>query len=426
MLKRWQWQMSNFLTLMWVRAALFSLAGIGAALVALIVKPWVPQDLALTVGADAVDKILTITASSMLAVTTFSLSTVIAAYGSASASATPRATQLLMRDTSTQNMLATFIGSFLFSVVGIIALSTGLYGNQGRVVMFAVTLVMIVLVVYTLLMWINHLMKFGRLGEVTERLEHVTREALAQRIAHPYLGGKPLPDKSDIPASAEAVLSPITGYIQFVDIQALGELASEKGQAIYVVAPPGTFIYTGMPIAYSVGLEPDVHENILTWFKLGYERSFEQDPRFCIQVLTEVASRGLSSAVNDLGTPIGIIGRGVRLFQRYACEPSCTMPVEKHCERVFVSALKDDDLFDDFFRPIARDGASILEVQIRLQKALQILATIAPDRFAEPAKRQAAIALGYAEKGLALEEEREQIRQLAHELLDPSPKRVIG
>lgn len=418
MLARWQWQLGRYFHLMWVRATLFSVAGVAAALVALVVKPWVPEDLALTVGADAVDKILTITASSMLAVTTFSLSAVIAAYGSASASATPRATKLLMQDSSTQNMLATFIGSFLFSVVGIIALSTGLYGAKGRVVMFFVSLLMIVLIVYTLLLWINHLIKFGRLGEVTERLEETTAKALEERRLRPYLGGQALWRKEDIPSDAFAVCSPLTGYVQLVDMLALGKLASEEGRSIYVVAPPGTFVYPGMPLAYCHGFTEDMQEQVLPWFKLGYQRSFEQDPRFGVQVLTEVASRGLSSAVNDLGTPIDIIGRGVRLFHRFACGERGNAPTEGSCIRVYVTPLQDDDLFDDFFRPIARDGASLIEIILRLVKALHMLAKLAPERYLRPAQRQARIVLAYAKHGLHLEEEIAQVQGLVDQLLE--------
>src|SRR3546814_17845649 len=97
----------------------------------------------------------------MLAVTTFSLSTRVAAYGAASSGVTPRATTLVIEDTTTQNALATFIGSFLFSLVGIIALSTGAYGVQGRVLLFAVTIGVVILIVYMLLRWINHLSKLG-------------------------------------------------------------------------------------------------------------------------------------------------------------------------------------------------------------------------------------------------------------------------
>lgn len=77
MTARWQWLTARFFRLMWVRATLYSLAGVLTALLALLIKPYVPDNVALSIGAEAVDKILAIIASSMLAVTTFSLSTML-------------------------------------------------------------------------------------------------------------------------------------------------------------------------------------------------------------------------------------------------------------------------------------------------------------------------------------------------------------
>ncbi|WP_431357193.1 DUF2254 family protein [Pseudomonas syringae] len=118
----------------------------------------------------------------MLAVTTFSLSTMVTAYGAASSGVTPRATTLVMEDTTTQNALATFIGSFLFSLVGIIALSTGVYGAQGRVLLFAATIVVVILIVYTLLRWIDHLSKLGRMGETIDLVEKAAIDAIDHRV----------------------------------------------------------------------------------------------------------------------------------------------------------------------------------------------------------------------------------------------------
>lgn len=73
----------------------------------------IPESVSVKVGAEAVDNILNILASSMLAVTTFSLSIMVTAYGSATTNVTPRATRLVVEDVTTQNVLATFIGSFL-------------------------------------------------------------------------------------------------------------------------------------------------------------------------------------------------------------------------------------------------------------------------------------------------------------------------
>lgn len=121
-------------------------------------------------GAEAVDNILNILASSMLAVTTFSLSIMVAAYGSATTNVTPRATRLVVEDVTTQNVLATFIGSFLFSLVGIVALNMGAYGERGRVILFIVTLVVIALIIFTLLRWIQHLTSLGRVGKRRRKL----------------------------------------------------------------------------------------------------------------------------------------------------------------------------------------------------------------------------------------------------------------
>lgn len=102
---------------------------------------------------EAIDGVLNVLASSMLAVTVFSVSTMVAAYGAATNNVTPRATCLLMEDNTSKNVLGTFIGSFLFSLVGIIALSTGLYGDHGRAVLLMATIGLIALIAVTILRW---------------------------------------------------------------------------------------------------------------------------------------------------------------------------------------------------------------------------------------------------------------------------------
>jgi len=69
------WSFTVLARRIWFRATLFSVAAVATALVAIVVTPYIPADLSTTIGADSVDKILGIIASSMLTVTTFSLST---------------------------------------------------------------------------------------------------------------------------------------------------------------------------------------------------------------------------------------------------------------------------------------------------------------------------------------------------------------
>jgi uncharacterized membrane protein len=410
MTSRWQRLFNQITGRLWFRAALFSVLGILTAILAAIAQPLIPADIPAKIGADSVDNILTIIASSMLAVTIFSLSAMVAAYAAASNSVTPRATKLLIQDPTTQNALATFIGSFLFSLVGIIALSTGIYGSQGRVVLFAMTLLVIALVVITLLRWIDHLARLGRVGETTERIEQATAKALRQRRDSPTFGASRWFDPRDIPADAAPIFAQHIGYVQHIDLQALSRAVSEEAN-LYVGALPGAFVDCARPLAWRVGGSHKRYEEIRQAFTIDAARSFDQDPRIGLSVLAEIASRALSPALNDPGTAIDVIGRAVRVLSLWAEEPK---EVEETCfASVFLPALCVEDMFDDVFTPIARDGAAILEVQLRLQKALRSLAAIDEALFGEAAKRHSRLALQRAEAAMTLEDDRARLRAIA-------------
>ena len=427
MVARWRWVLQQLTKRLWFRASLFSLLGVATALLAVVFKDYIPASLPARVGADAVDKILGIIASSMLAVTTFSLSTMVTAYGAASSGVTPRATTLVMEDTTTQNALATFIGSFLFSLVGIIALSTGAYGTQGRVLLFAVTIAVVILIVYTLLRWIDHLSKLGRVGETIDRVEQATIEALNNRVKWPHLGGAPYPDGSNIPSHAFTLASQQTGYVQHVDVNALGAVAKACEIQLFLEVLPGSFVYVGMPLARTVSLNAErldeLHassDKILAALTIGVRRTFGHDPRFGLSVLSEIASRALSPAVNDPGTAIDVIGRGIRSLTCWGQPQEPVTNIHADCEQVYLRGLAVDDLFDDFFAPIARDGAALIEVDLRMMKSLVILAQLNPVLFKSPCTRHATLLLKHADKALALNEDKQRLRAAAGDLLNES------
>ncbi len=117
-------------------------------------------------------------------------------------------------------------------------------------------------------------------------------------------------------------------------------------------------------------------------------------------------------AFNDPGTAIEIIGTFVRLFTEWAApaESSSNEP-ERSYDRVEVPELSIDDMFDDAFTSIARDGAGAVEVVVRLQKALQALASAGHPGLERAARRHAELSLKRAELGLELEEDLESARQ---------------
>ena len=407
-MSKWQWLVRRFMKRLWFRPALFALAGLFTALFSVFFSPALPLDFAKSIGSDAVDNVLNILASSMLAVTTFSLSTMVTAYGAATTNVTPRATTLVVEDTTTQNVLATFIGTFLFSLVGIVALSTGAYGEEGRAILFLVTLVVIAIIIVTMLRWIDHLSRLGRVGDTIDRVEKAAMEALQTRAKRPFLGGCVAETE---PLDGWRLQLEAIGYLQHVDVGALQSAAEAADVRLQVLTLPGAYIHPKRDVLWiSRELDDESLKPFRLAFTVGLRRSFEQDPRFGLAVLSEIASRALSPAVNDPGTALDVLGRSIRLFYAYSQqdESDVVYPL------VSVPALKVRDLFEDFFVPIARDGAGIVEVHIRLQKTLQILRDMST-QFGEEAGLQSRQALLRAEAALKIEDDKARLRHLIKE-----------
>lgn len=94
MLSRWQMIIRKLGRNMIVRVGLFCLIAVATALLGVVFDDIVPPGWSKRIGADAVNTLLQIIASSMLAVTTFSLNIMTSALGAATSNVTPRASTL--------------------------------------------------------------------------------------------------------------------------------------------------------------------------------------------------------------------------------------------------------------------------------------------------------------------------------------------
>ncbi|MDY0008079.1 MAG: DUF2254 domain-containing protein [Bdellovibrionales bacterium] len=419
-MSRWSWILSELSSRLWIRASLYGIVAMFTALAAIFCKRFIPVNLSQQIGADAVDSILNIMAASMLSVTIFSLSTMVSAYGAATSNVTPRATKLLIEDKISHAALSTFIGAFIFSIVGIIALKTGAYGDSGRLILFVVTIGVITMIVITLLRWIAYLAQLGRVNETIDRVEKAAMTALEERLRNPYLGGEKFEGAQSIPNNASPVPAQFTGYVQHIDMARLAAIADKNKIRIYIQAPPGKFLDENLPLAFVNGMiEEDTARDIRKAFIVGNERFFKQDPRFGIAVLSEIGTRAVSKAINDPGSAIYVTGVAVRVLSLWAkrTELAGENTGIKY-PGVFVPPLHIDDLLDDFFPPMARDGAGILEVHIRLQKAYAALARTHDAELIRAARHHAALSLKHALGTLYLDEEKEKITAIAAPLLE--------
>lgn len=407
-----RWRLRELMRQVWVRVAAFAILGALTAVAGFALKGFIPDDLPAKIGADAIEAILQILASSMLAVTTFSLSILTAAYASAGTTATPRAVHLLVSDSVSQTVLATFIGAFLFSLVSIILLKTGVYGEAGRLVLFAVTILVVAVVVLSLLRWIDQLGRLGRVGDTLTRVEKAAYDSLQQRLKAPWLGGNPLTGAP--PPTTEPLFAEDVGYLQHCDTARLSKLADDAEIQIYLSAAPGDFLHPAEPVMHirPSPADPDelarLRDDLVACLTIGARRDFDQDPRFGLLVLSEIAQRALSPAVNDPGTAELTSGHILAVLGQWRSpvEPDVSYP------RLYVPSIRPADIMADTLLPIARDGRANYQVQYRLQQVLLALARLGPQVYADAAADVSRDMLSYSDAAIELEHQRQRLHQI--------------
>ncbi|WP_295313798.1 DUF2254 family protein, partial [Roseobacter sp.] len=136
-----------------LRVSLYALLSCIAAFASPFVVRYLSATTTDVLDFSSVIPVLTILASSMLAVSTFSLNIMVTAHRAAAETTTPRMHRLLLENTTTQSVLATFIGAFVYSLASIILYQAGFYSDQAAIVVMGVTIVVVVLVVVSMLRW---------------------------------------------------------------------------------------------------------------------------------------------------------------------------------------------------------------------------------------------------------------------------------
>jgi uncharacterized membrane protein len=395
---------------LWFRPTFWSIAAVAVALLAALANRWSLPSSVPNIGQPALEGLLTIIASSMLTVSTFSLSILVSAFASAASSATPRATRLVMADDSAQHAISAFIASFIFAMVALTALGLDYYGDTGRFVLLVFTIYVLGYLILALLRWIDTLSKLGRMSHTITTVENAALPPLRNWHLEPALGARddaPVDMPSGVPVHGVR-----SGFLQYMDLAELQRIAADHEALLHVRVRPGDFVAPSSVLAVFVGLQaPDGQalQALAKAFVVSRDRTEEQDPRLGLVILSEIAQRALSPAVNDPGTAVLVVGVLTRLLIDGTHDHAGEERPEVRYDRVTVLPVDQDALLRDVFEPIARDGAHMLEVGLALQRAMALVAANTREPMSRAARQEAGRAQEHAQQGLRLPREREAL-----------------
>lgn len=322
---------------------------------------------------ETLDGLLSIVASSMLSVSTFSLSIMVSAFSSAANGATPRAMQLVMADDTTRTAVASFIAAFIYAVISKTALGMKYYGQNGRFILFIGTIAVLVYLIVTLIRWVHTLSQLGSLGNTLQKISTQTGRALDAYYAAPEMGAA---WQGRLKEPVRPVYADEPGYLTHIDMASLQKLAEEHDTYVSVAVRPGKLLMpdTVMACLSAAKGGDEMAEAFAGCFVINQERTYEQDPQWGLNVLSEAAQRALSPGINDPGTALSVMVMILRLLTK----PHPRRRPAQY-DRISIIAADAGQWVPQTFLPIARDGAGAAEVGLVMEKVLAGIAAHSQD-----------------------------------------------
>jgi uncharacterized membrane protein len=95
------------------------------------------------------------------------------------------------------------------------------------------------------------------------------------------------------------------GIIQAIDVERLLELAGKSRALIEMTVAIGDSVVEMTPMLHVRGAHEQLNEHDLKEaLKIGDERTFEEDPKFALRLIVDIAIKALSPAINDPTTAV--------------------------------------------------------------------------------------------------------------------------
>ena len=287
-----------------------------SALVTGLVLPRLERSLlpVLSVGIDpgAALAILTGIASGMMGLTAivFSIAFVMVQFSATAYS--PRLVLWLARSAAINHSIGLFTATFVYSLAAAAWINREGSGLVPPItVWFAVLLLLASLALFVLLVERVGMLQVTRVLAFAGDEGRKVIDRMYQLPARARDGADtdaPAPSTArleSLPVIQALVHDGAPAVIQAVDTDALSALAVEAGGVVAMTVAVGDTVMEGMPILRVHGTASALPlERLSDAVALGRERTFEQDPKYALRILVDVAIKALSPAINDPTTAV--------------------------------------------------------------------------------------------------------------------------
>ena len=339
------------------------------------VGDWVPKVLFLSHADPQVAQvILAGIAGSIMTVVSIVFAILLMTLTLASMQFSPRIIVSFARDRVTQWTLGIFLGTFLYCMAALPA-AHSLPRPFAPVTTVVGAILLAIVCVGLLLFFIHHISQAISVNHIVDRIATETELVIDDVMPLPRQQRRLETGDGAEPATWETpVLNDVSGYIRFVDIKRLLDLAISLRVKIHVVRRVGQFVPAGVPLLMVYKGERLSAEKCATMrgaFDFGPARTLQQDVEFGVLQIVDIALKAISPAVNDPTTAINCVDQLSRILSRFASRemPEPLLYDIQGVARVSIRWIDFERLLDSAFEQIRMYSKTDIAVSLRLLRA---------------------------------------------------------
>jgi len=365
----------------WLIPGLYAITAIAASVILPRIEHYVFPHLTADASIETSIAIYSSIASGMMALTgiVFSLTFLTVQFSATAYS--PRLVIWIARDPVLSHALGVFSATFLYAIAALKWLDR----NNSRRVPFISSLVVIVLLLASVGMFVGMIHRIGRLQ--INRMLSFTGDQGREVIEKLY--GPLGPSSNRIPTDGLHTRVPEQTLLhhgkprslESVNVNRLVKLAKQHDACIKVVTAVGDTVLEGTPLLQIFNAGPPFTEKELSnGLELGKERTFEQDPKYAIRLLVDIAIRALSPAINDPTTAVQALDQIGDLLLRLGGQrlEIGEYPDDSGHIRLIIPFPSWDDFLHLGFEEILSYGARSVQVMRRMKALIADLLTVVP------------------------------------------------
>lgn len=300
---------------------------VGAAVLAGLTLPRLEQAYltayTLSVSVSSAQAYLSAAASGMMSLTgiVFAMAFVMVQFSAIAYS--PRLVLWFARDPITFHALGVFGASFVYALFTLAWVDRG---GSGSVPLVS-SLFVAIMILYSLLLFSRLMQRLSDL-QISNVLHAIGDQgrAIIRELFPPISASAPAGDDARGSVVDDQALGPAIQVLRYsgaprtiatIKADALVHLAKGANATIVMLSAVGDTLVHDTPILRVHGAGPPLGDNeLLKTIEVRRERTFEQDPKYPIRLLVDIAIKALSPAINDPTTAVQTIDQIEDLLQR--------------------------------------------------------------------------------------------------------------